>query len=98
MSIVTRLLHRTGPVEDYLWYLATLHPRALTTTRGCSSKELNIRVVVTHVGGLCAALELEGDGLALADHHLAQPLLPEVGELRPVQHGGGRVRLVSLDL
>ena len=55
-------------------------------------------MLVTHVGGLCAALELEGDGLALADHHLAQPLLPEVGQLRPVQHGRGRVRLVSLDL
>ena len=55
-------------------------------------------MLVTHVGGLGAALELEGDGLALADHHLAQPLLPEVGQLRPVQHGRGRVRLVSLDL
>lgn len=50
------------------------------------------------VGGLCAALELECDGLALADHHLAQPLLSEVGQLRPVKHSRSGVRLVGLQI
>ena len=50
------------------------------------------------IGGLCTALELEGDWLSLVDHDLAQTFLTEVGQLRSVEDRGSRVRLVGLDL